>query len=617
MARIEVASSGNSTPSSSSKGRGAPVFQILVTLASCCASFYAGMMVCTHACMNGGDSTNPIVSLGNKRCEQDDDEIEALVNIRVKQIEENLKNEFESHASITTKRHSASKKDMPRFPAAMSAFAQGAARISKKDFTQQYDGGNPIDFEGNGKSEVLILFGHENALPNAAKDAAMHGDENGEFPLLSSADATNNCVEMNVVFTESPRGSLDLMCLAIVPNYQSHHVQRWAREVSNSHGDKVPNMNKPMAPIGRGTVWKTQKNDMALPTRDNIKRHWKALSDYMRFFDDILAELGPIAEKIAIDNTIIVMTCNLGQSDLLMNFVCTAKSRGINLGNVLVFPTDEETQILAEGLGLATYYDERNFQSMPKTEAVHYGDSTFERMMMAKVYCVHLLLSLDFNVLFSDVDVVLFKNPIEFFNSKSNEAFDIIMQDDGSRTVRYAAYCGNTGFYFVRNNKRTKHLFNSLLYTSDVILEWDSHQQSLVQLISEHASLFNLRPKIMNTRTSTELPGGWHYHRDKNLMKQLVKGDIDPYIFHMSWTSNKDNKLKFLQQLGEWHVSNQCKVDASAPEVVSELTKPNKISLSDRCCLADPERICHYRDKPSKWPCKESPPLDKGVRSFW
>ena len=58
-------------------------------------------------------------------------------------------------------------------------------------------------------------------------------------------------------------------------------------------------------------------------------------------------------------NTIIVMTCNMGQSELLVNFVCNAHSKGYDLSNVLVFPTDQSTKELAEGLGLATFYDEK------------------------------------------------------------------------------------------------------------------------------------------------------------------------------------------------------------------------------------------------------------------
>lgn len=54
---------------------------------------------------------------------------------------------------------------------------------------------------------------------------------------------------------------------------------------------------------------------------------------------------------------VIVMVCNHGQSELLMNFVCSAKSRNLDLGSVLVFATDEETKELAEGLGLAAFFD--------------------------------------------------------------------------------------------------------------------------------------------------------------------------------------------------------------------------------------------------------------------
>ena len=41
-----------------------------------------------------------------------------------------------------------------------------------------------------------------------------------------------------------------------------------------------------------------------------------------------------------------------------MNFVCSAKARGLDISSVLLFATDQETKDLAEGLGLAAFYDE-------------------------------------------------------------------------------------------------------------------------------------------------------------------------------------------------------------------------------------------------------------------
>ena len=49
----------------------------------------------------------------------------------------------------------------------------------------------------------------------------------------------------------------------------------------------------------------------------------------------------------------------MGQYEILMNLAWSAKARGIRLENVLVFPTDEETTNIYQGLGLDTFYDQR------------------------------------------------------------------------------------------------------------------------------------------------------------------------------------------------------------------------------------------------------------------
>ena len=42
--------------------------------------------------------------------------------------------------------------------------------------------------------------------------------------------------------------------------------------------------------------------------------------------DDIVEELTPIVRKIAVNNAIVVMVCNFGQSQLLLNFACSARA---------------------------------------------------------------------------------------------------------------------------------------------------------------------------------------------------------------------------------------------------------------------------------------------------
>jgi len=226
------------------------------------------------------------------------------------------------------------------------------------------------------------------------------------------------------------------------------------------------------------------------------------------------------------------------------------------------------------------------------------------------VYCVQMLSMLGYDVLFQDVDVVWYKNPLPWFHDETNPHyhFDMYFQDDGNHALFYAPYSANTGFYYVRNNERTRHFFNSLLLAGDLILSTKSHQNALIALLSEHASMYGLQVKIWE-RNLEEFPGGYSFHRKRDFMKKLVQGKLRPYIFHMSWTLNKQNKLKYYEQMGEWYLKDQCRNHAVS-DILGGMTYEN-------CCAVEPIVNCHYRDKPSKIPCKDSPPIDKNGRSFW
>jgi hypothetical protein len=160
----------------------------------------------------------------------------------------------------------------------------------------------------------------------------------------------------------------------------------------------------------------------------------------------------------------------------------------------------------------------------------------------------------------------------------------------------------------------------------DLILSTRSHQVPLVALLQEHASMYGLRVKIFS-RTEDDFPGGHAFHRRRDFMISIMKGTAVkmPYIFHMSWTLNKNNKVKFFRQMGEWFLDDKC-VQHSAtdilglPAAAADTGDGSSIvsgSLVQPCCLADYVFSCHYRDKPSKRPCRDSPPIDKEARSFW
>mmetsp|Transcript_23881 Transcript_23881/g.24340 ORF Transcript_23881/g.24340 Transcript_23881/m.24340 type:complete len:235 (+) Transcript_23881:648-1352(+) len=231
-------------------------------------------------------------------------------------------------------------------------------------------------------------------------------------------------------------------------------------------------------------------------------------------------------------------------------------------------------------------------------------------MMYAKIIPIIWLIRMGFDVLFQDVDIVWYKDPVPFFQSSSSgmSDFDVILQDDGARSLRYAPFFGNSGFYFIRRNPKTHHLFSTLLYHGSEIVAWQSHQQVLGTLLTEHASLFGLRVKVLEGQG---FPGGYHYHRDPNLMRKIVQGKFIPYLFHMSWTKSKENKVLFMQQMGLWYIRDQCLND-KAIDILGE-----RGDFSAICCSKDPLITCHYKDQPSIIPCKGSPASNKHSHNFW
>ena len=92
----------------------------------------------------------------------------------------------------------------------------------------------------------------------------------------------------------------------------------------------------------------------------------------------------------------------------------------------------------------------------------------------------------------------------------------------------------------------------------------------------------------------------------------------------MSWTNNKDDKLKYLQQMGNWYLNEQC-IGKEAHQIAgSEVHDPQNQdnsneneTLTKHCCLAEPLIRCYYRDKPSITPCPDSPFIDRKGKSFW
>ena len=205
------------------------------------------------------------------------------------------------------------------------------------------------------------------------------------------------------------------------------------------------------------------------------------------------------------------------------------------------------------------------------------------------------------------MDVVWYKNPLKHLKKLaiSQPPHDILLSFDGNNGPRFSPSSANSGFFYARNSSRSRYLFIALMYAGDQIMECGSHQQVLISLINEHSSLFGLRSKILSGK---DFLGGFHFHRDKVAMKNVILQKTLPFIFHMSWTNDKTNKVLYLKQMGLWFVIEEC---ANLGHFEIETEK------STSCCSKEPLFSCHYKDKPSLKPCLDSPTIDKNGVSFW
>jgi hypothetical protein len=238
-----------------------------------------------------------------------------------------------------------------RFAHSMDKLFAGASRVNRDEFMQQFDLGVPPDATTPGNQEALILYHSPKSLPDASMEATVAG---GPLPQLSVQDATLHCDTLKIILTEPSRPK---QCMAIVGQWESYNIHKYMRLPPDNIRTGIDS-TLPLRNVAR-THSANKGKSQVIPKTFNVEAYDQGvLAPYLTALKGTLARLKPVAVKVAKDNTIVVLVCNLGQSELLVNFICNARSKKFDLSQILVFATDVETQKIAEALGVATFYDE-------------------------------------------------------------------------------------------------------------------------------------------------------------------------------------------------------------------------------------------------------------------
>lgn len=177
-----------------------------------------------------------------------------------------------------------------------------------------------------------------------------------------------------------------------------------------------------------------------------------------------------VTDKVVKNGTVLLTAVNYGYRGMLMNWVCNM--RQLNITNFVIAALDENIYKFVYTRGLPTYYENTIFQqdnadASSLIAGAVYGTDAFKLLTKMKSRVVLRFLEYGVNVIWTDCDIIYFKNPILHIWEDYGEN-DLVIQTNapdnenanGKRRL-------NSGFYLAKSNARTiKGFKNVIKYAS-------------------------------------------------------------------------------------------------------------------------------------------------------
>jgi hypothetical protein len=520
-------------------------------------------------------------------------------------------------------------------PEEVQDFIGGIARVSRRDFLATFDDGLPADEDSPGNQEVLMFYDSKGSLPRSFRANLQ--------PYGSAAEATENCRYMRVISVDPERD--DAVCLAIQGNNAEphYHVHKWLQDPKDGTFRQVSRYRTALDDDDKASDVRRSKELAAMadpPEPAIVNAANKVLQHYLAHYGTVGKRFNSVLARVAKSNTVVATVCNVGNVDLLRNFVCAARLHNALPTNMVVVAMDKAThEIVSKDLNITSFYHPLLFASIQDlsiaTSDADGGTMEYAQLMLAKLFVPHMITDAGYNLLFHDVDMVPYRDYYTHMVetvAPTYPDFELYVSYDFTDDDRYAPWGANSGLWYARSTERTRYLFSLLLRRAALVLKTRSHQAAMCVVLSDVANQYGLRVKVLDKHgrdfpgtnlSSSALEFGFaltvfslhpparplthslahyppsavehHFHHDWDYMKQLMRGEATPYLLHMNGKHHRaDTKVEFLEQMGAWFVDPSSK---------------------DKC-VADPQPVCHYKDKPSKIPCRRSPTLESGA-SFW
>ncbi|CAI5512169.1 unnamed protein product [Closterium sp. Naga37s-1] len=256
--------------------------------------------------------------------------------------------------------------------------------------------------------------------------------------------------------------------------------------------------------------------------------------------------------------TLVAVTA--GYAEMLMSFVCRLRSLGL-ASNLLIAALDEDLYRFAFTQGLPVYYEQASEEvKHMRASECGYGSQCFRHFTKLKSRSVLKVLNAGYSVLWTDVDIVWFTDPLPDLLSfgpgtlpiQSNEP-DANLPGTGVRRI-------NSGFYFARADRKTIEAFEAI--TAHAAATKLSEQPSFYDVLCGEAGELvaagreecvwknGLRTVFLDRARypNGAVHGLWE---QKNVHRACAK--VGCSILHNNWISGREEKMRRFLANDMWH----------------------------------------------------------------
>ncbi|CAM6007217.1 unnamed protein product [Sphagnum balticum] len=270
-----------------------------------------------------------------------------------------------------------------------------------------------------------------------------------------------------------------------------------------------------------------------------------------------------VARMASPDKVVVLSVVGNSYRDLLMSWVCGLHH--LNISNFVVFALDDELYQFAVLQGLPVV---KAAQSMNvNRDECHFGTECFQNVTKMKSRTVLHLLHLGYNVLFSDVDVYWFQNPMKEMMAYGPGT--LVAQSDQHNDTDRANMPRrlNSGFYFAWSDKATIAAFEKIVkhaLTSNM-----SEQPSFYDTMCGFNGVYavgddqclspetNVTVYFLDRKKYPNGASGGLWEKPNVREACIKQGCI---VLHNNWTSSREYKLRRQRVAGLWEYDEKLRM---------------------------------------------------------